>query len=86
VEFAGQRLGERGRHAFDLRQQRVSIAAERLRLLAPSNVLARGYSITTDARTGRVLRQADEARPGRLLRTQLAAGAILSVVQADDRD
>jgi len=45
-------------------------------------VLARGYSITTDATTGQVLRAAAEARPGQRLRTKLKSGEVQSRVES----
>ena len=54
--------------------------AARLRLLGPEQVLARGYSITLDAATGKVLRTAKDVKAGQHLRTRLKAGEILSRV------
>ena len=59
---------------------RHGAAAARLRLLGPENVLARGYSITLDAATGRVLREAGRLRTGQRLRTRLHSGEIRSTV------
>jgi exodeoxyribonuclease VII large subunit len=53
----------------------------RLKLLGPDNVLARGYSITTDATTGQVVRAAGEVRPGQRLKTKLKSGQIKSIVE-----
>jgi exonuclease VII large subunit len=50
-------------------------------LLGPEQVLGRGYSITTDVVTGKVLRQAKEAKPGQRLKTRLKAGEVLSRVE-----
>ncbi|MGO8929501.1 MAG: exodeoxyribonuclease VII large subunit [Limisphaerales bacterium] len=50
----------------------------RLRLLGPEQVLARGYSITTDAATGKVLREAREVKAGQRLKTRLKAGQVVS--------
>jgi exodeoxyribonuclease VII large subunit len=50
----------------------------RLRLLGPEQVLARGYSITLDAVTGRVLRDAKVVKAGQRLKTRLKAGEVLS--------
>ncbi len=52
----------------------------RLQLLGPDNVLARGYSITTDAATGAIIRAASETKPGQRLKTRLKSGQIRSVV------
>jgi len=52
-----------------------------LRLLSPEQVLARGYSITTDAATGKVLRNAAEVKAGQRLRTRLKKGDVGSVAE-----
>jgi exodeoxyribonuclease VII large subunit len=52
----------------------------RLRLLGPEQVLSRGYSITMDAATGKVLRAAKDVKPDQHLKTRLKAGEVLSKV------
>ena len=52
----------------------------RLKLLAPDQVLQRGYSITRDAATGQILRAAAQTRPDQLLKIRLKEGEILSRV------
>lgn len=47
----------------------------------PRRVLQRGYSITRDARSGRVLRSAAEVREGQKLLTQLAEGEVRSTAE-----
>ena len=54
--------------------------AGRLRLLSPQSVLERGYSITTDAETGAVVRDAARLRAGQRLATRLAKGVAHGVV------
>jgi exodeoxyribonuclease VII large subunit len=63
-----------------LRNGRSSFEATetRLRLLGPEQVLSRGYSITMDAATGRVLRKAVEVKAGQKLKTRLKAGEVFS--------
>jgi exodeoxyribonuclease VII large subunit len=73
-------LEERARFTLAQARNRFSNLAARLTLLAPENVLARGYSITTDAETGRVLRAAAQVRPGQEIKTRLRRGKIQSVV------
>ncbi len=53
---------------------------KRLNALGPEQVLARGYSITTDAVTGKVLRDAAQVSAGQALTTRLAKGEIFSRV------
>jgi exodeoxyribonuclease VII large subunit len=55
---------------------------KRLNVLGPEQVLARGYSITTDAATGKVLRDAAKIKVGQKLKTRLKRGEILSQVES----
>jgi exodeoxyribonuclease VII large subunit len=59
-------------------RSRFEAAEARLRLLGPEQVLARGYSITMDAATGRVLHKAVEVKAGQKLRTRLKTGEVFS--------
>jgi exodeoxyribonuclease VII large subunit len=59
-------------------RNRLGATEARLRLLGPEQVLSRGYSITTDAATGKVLREASEAKGGQRLKTRLKTGEIFS--------
>jgi exodeoxyribonuclease VII large subunit len=56
-------------------------AAARLEALSPLGVLARGYSVTLDERTGAVVRDASELSAGDLVRTRLAQGSFISRVE-----
>jgi exodeoxyribonuclease VII large subunit len=62
-----------------LREQ-VDIAQARLRLLSPDNVLKRGYSITLEADSGKVVRDASQVKIGAKLKSKLAKGELASVV------
>ena len=63
-------------------RDRLARAEARLRLLSPGRVLDRGYSLTTDAATGRLLRVASEIEPGQRLRTRLQRGTVESIAEA----
>jgi len=76
-----RRLGERARSRLKENRGALEAIEARLKLLSPENVLARGYSITTDAASGRVLRDATETRPGQKLKTKLMSGEVRSVVE-----
>jgi exodeoxyribonuclease VII large subunit len=69
--------------AQTLRRRRDAFAAAetRLRLLSPDAVLHRGYSITFDAATGRVIRSVRGVPMGTPLKTRLADGEIASRVE-----
>jgi exodeoxyribonuclease VII large subunit len=77
-----RRLREQPRNGLLQRQGVLAHLQCRLRLLGPDNVLARGYSITTNAATGQVLRAAAEVRPGQRLNTKLQSGEVRSTVES----
>ena len=76
-----RRLAEVPSRAMGKRAASLEQAASLLELLSPKSVLARGYSITRDAATGAVLRDAKNAKPGQMLRTHLHDGEISSTVK-----
>jgi exodeoxyribonuclease VII large subunit len=55
----------------------------RLEALSPLRVIDRGYSITVDVGTGRVVTAAEAVGPGSVLRTRLARGSVMSEVLPD---
>lgn len=66
-----------------LRQQLATLAAK-LQALSPLDVLARGYSLTTDAQ-GRLLNSAVGIRVGQQIHTELCDGSVRSVVTAVEK-
>ena len=81
-----RRLHELSLHALQRQRNAFTNLQARLHLLSPDNVLARGYSITMDADSDRILRAASEARPGRKLKTKLHSGEVRSVVEEGRND
>lgn len=83
-------LATRARSALLLglerRRSRMAGLAARLDALSPLAVLARGYSLTLDEEDRAVVRSADQVAPGRLIRTRLARGAIVSRVESVEPD
>ena len=73
-----ERLHEQMRHRLAERKSEFETLQTRLRLLGPEQVLARGYSITTDAESGKVLRRAEDVKPGQKLKTRLKTGEVIS--------
>lgn len=80
LERATSRLRELADRAVAEQTRSLMALQDRLRLLSPQQTLARGYSITQDAATGRVIRSPAEARPGQALRTRLRDGELRSTV------
>ena len=64
--------------AVKKRREALRQLEKRLNSLGPEQVLARGYSLTTDAATGKVLRDAAKVKAGQKLKTRLAKGEIFS--------
>jgi exodeoxyribonuclease VII large subunit len=62
-------------------RNRFEATEARLRLLGPEQVLARGYSITMDGATGKVIRRAKDVNSGQHLRTRVKEGEISSRVE-----
>jgi exodeoxyribonuclease VII large subunit len=76
-----ERLHEQTRHRMRELKNRIATLETRLRLLGPDQVLARGYSITIDAESGKVLREAKAVEKGAKIRTKLKSGEIASTVE-----
>jgi exodeoxyribonuclease VII large subunit len=76
-----KRLRELARVQFKNCKTSLAATESRLRLLGPEQVLARGYSITMDAATGKVLRDAALVKAGQRLRTRLKQGEVASRVE-----
>ncbi len=78
-------LGVRGREAMTRRvttsEQRLATASAQLESLSPLAVLGRGYSLTTHASTGQVVRAASELAEGDKIVTRFADGEATSRVE-----
>jgi exodeoxyribonuclease VII large subunit len=79
-----KRLGELAWVRFRNCQNHFAAAESRLRLLGPEQVLARGYSITMDTMTGKIVRRAKDAKRGQNLRIRVQEGEIFSKVERND--
>lgn len=75
------RLHERKGHRLDRAAQRLTRLVDRLRLLGPANVLARGYSITQNLKSKKVIRSVKDAPSGTRLSTQLFDGSVESTAE-----
>jgi exodeoxyribonuclease VII large subunit len=64
------------------RQNRLATIAGKIESLSPLEVLARGYTITQDAASGKVVRTARQLQVGQTIVTRFAAGEALSKVES----
>ncbi len=76
--LAGRFLRAKPSSALKIRREHLKQLEKRLNSLGPEQVLARGYSITTDAASGKVLRDATKVKAGQKLKTRLAKGEVFS--------
>jgi exodeoxyribonuclease VII large subunit len=81
LQLNARRLRELGKVQLREAKNRFGALESRLRLLGPEQVLARGYSITTDAASGEILRDAIKIKPGQRLRTRLKTGEVRSTAE-----
>jgi exonuclease VII large subunit len=72
------------RQRLELRRAEIRAREAQLRSLSPIGTLERGYSITLDEASGRLVRSAAAVAAGRRLRTITAEGSIHSDVVAVD--
>jgi exodeoxyribonuclease VII large subunit len=84
LEQESRRLREAVRHYLRGLRQRWESLQARLQLLGPEQVLGRGYSITLDAGSGKIIRAKNQTHPGQTLKTRLQAGEVRSVVRDQD--
>ena len=71
-----------GNRVADLRQ-RLALANRSLEAANPSAILERGFSIVTNAQTGRIIRRAADVKAGDLLRIRPMEGEVEAEVMGD---
>jgi exodeoxyribonuclease VII large subunit len=78
LKVTQHRLCELARVRFKDCKNNLSAMESQLQLLGPEQVLSRGYSITMDAASGKVLREAAQVKAGQRLKTRLHKGEVSS--------
>jgi exodeoxyribonuclease VII large subunit len=81
VSALATRLARATTHALQSRTRELDLIAARLHAINPAEVLKRGYSLTTHKKTGQIIRDPAQVKPGETLLTRLAQGEIESTVQ-----
>jgi exodeoxyribonuclease VII large subunit len=79
--LAGRFLRAKPSQNLKMRRESIRQLERRLNSLGPNQVLARGYSITMDAASGKVLRDAAKIKVGQKLKTLLVRGEIFSAAE-----
>jgi exodeoxyribonuclease VII large subunit len=81
VAGLADRLTRAAAQAVAVQCRRIDLLGARLHAINPAEVLKRGYSLTTSKKSGQVIRDPSEVKPGDLLVTRLANGQIESRVE-----
>ncbi len=81
LESAGSGLAKLITSSLQARQTNLENLHRQLQALSPKAVLHRGYSITTVKKTGAIVRNISQLKPGDRLLTRLADGDAESIVQ-----
>jgi exodeoxyribonuclease VII large subunit len=76
-----QRLHRASGQGVQAYARRIEVLAARLHGISPQEVLKRGYSLTTSKKTGQIIRDPAQVKPGDTLITRLANGQIQSRVE-----
>ena len=80
LEQQKRQFNDSAKRIMEQLKRDVEAFNDRLRLLDPKNIVSRGYSITTDAKTGRILRSAKKTHSGQTIITQMSDGDIKSTI------
>ncbi len=80
LEQQKRQFNDSAKRRMEQLKRDVEAFNDRLRLLDPKNIVSRGYSITTDAKTGRILRSAKKTHSGQTIITQMSDGDIKSTI------
>ncbi len=80
LESSASHLCRRVPHIVEASRRELDVAATRLAVLDPANLLRRGWSITR-AEDGTVLRSIADVRPGGVITTQIADGTLTSRIE-----
>jgi len=81
-----QRLNVSGAAIVANRQQRLVVARTALDSVSPLATLGRGYSIVSDAVSGKILTNASTVKAGSEIRAQLALGTLQATVSKTESD
>ncbi len=74
-------LNSHMRHAMDMAIEKFNSLIKRLEALSPLAVLSRGYSLSSLMPDGSIIKDASSLKPKDLVKTILAKGAFISMVQ-----
>jgi exodeoxyribonuclease VII large subunit len=81
LDELSERIGMRIRNIVSDRKERMVNLLKQLENLNPLAILSRGYSLSLDLRTGKIIREFSQVSIGQLVRTKLYKGSFISRVE-----
>ena len=69
---------------IDRQKLRLATAARMLNTLSPLNTLERGFALTSDAQSGRIITSQQQVQPGQRSHTRVADGGFHSIIELPD--
>ncbi|MDP3979986.1 MAG: exodeoxyribonuclease VII large subunit [Chlamydiota bacterium] len=86
LDLSLQRMMTGIQRVKQLKKKALMALTQRTEALSPLACLSRGYSITTHLISGDIVKEASTLRSGDKVRTQLAKGAVVSIVESIERE
>ena len=81
LHYCQQQLQQGIKNKISQKKLKFAGISRELQAVSPLQTLARGYSITTDAQTGKIVTDSSKLLPGSKLHTRLEKGALISIVE-----
>lgn len=80
VDELTHRLNTKIRHFQEIHNHQLNALNSRLNSLNPTGILSRGYSITINTKTGKIITKISSIKKGDKIETQIAEGRLRSIV------
>jgi len=80
VDELGHRLTTKIKHIYEIQNHKLYALESHLNALNPTSILNRGYSITINAKTGKIISKIDNLKKGDTIETKLAKGKLKSIL------
>lgn len=86
LDELGSALNSHMQHVLEMSGEKFNSLAEKLEALSPLAVLSRGYSLSSLVPEGKIIKDVSDIKPNDMVKTILAKGSFLSLVQEVIKD
>jgi exodeoxyribonuclease VII large subunit len=80
VDELNHRLITKINHIYEIQNNKLCAIVSHLNALNPTSILNRGYSITINAKTGKIINNIDTLKKGETIETKLTNGRLKSII------